>query len=350
LEGGRMESSIEEKIGATPASMERSIVWLPGFLFVIAAAGETLSMLLMTVYRYHNQAMAPRLLDLTETSNVLGLLLAMPFILLFLMLAALPRFRRIDLAATAGAVACGGIVLLTAAPMLPADKRDYLYVLYLLVKAIELAFFVVALQPRRRKPWRAALSVLGYTLFFLLAVFTIVIGAVLVSPVESSAISQESPQEFDAAVILGAAVYRGNKPSPVLRERINKGYDLLKEGTVQFLVLTGGNAPNELPEAEVARRELLKRGVDPTRIVMETHTSSTVQQVIYIRDQLSKQGWSSFLIVSDQFHLKRVLEICDFNDINAQGVSSESPLGPQNLAIYHLRESVALILYWMFGA
>jgi vancomycin permeability regulator SanA len=181
------------------------------------------------------------------------------------------------------------------------------------------------------------------------ATVAIVIAAILLSPITPSIIEQPR-QEYDAAVILGAAVWSGNKPSPVLRERVNRGYDLIKSGAVQFLVLTGSNAPHELPEAEVARRELLKLGVDPTRIVVETQTHSTLDQILYIRDHLMKeQGWSSFIIVSDQFHLKRALEICQFNGINAQGVSSESPLGPQNLWIYHLRESAALILYWMFG-
>jgi uncharacterized SAM-binding protein YcdF (DUF218 family) len=137
----------------------------------------------------------------------------------------------------------------------------------------------------------------------------------------------------------------------VLRERIKRGYDLLKSGAVQFVVLTGSvGAPSELPEAEVAKLELLKLGADPTRIVLETQTRSTVQQILFIRDRLmTQQQWTSFIIVSDQFHLKRALEICAFNDINASGVSSDSPLGPQNLWNYHIRESAALILYWMFG-
>jgi vancomycin permeability regulator SanA len=323
--------------------------WLPPFLFVLAAVAEILSMLLVTIFRYHNQMLGPELFDLSKTPNVLGTLLALPFILLFLLFAASRRFHRIGLSSTAAAIATAGVVLLTAIPLIPVEKRSYYYLGYLALKVLELALFIVLARPaRRRTPLRRIVSIVLSAIGIVVATTILVISTVLLSPA-SPTILEQTREEFDAAVILGAAVWSGDKPSPVLRERINTGYDLLQNGTVQFLVLTGGNAPNELPEAEVARRELLKRGVDPTRIVQETHTHSTLEQILYIREHLLKQGWSSFIIVSDQFHLKRALEICAFNGIDARGVSSESPLGPQNLAIYHLRESVALILYWMFG-
>src|SRR5438045_644936 len=49
-----------------------------------------------------------------------------------------------------------------------------------------------------------------------------------------------SKSKLDAGIVLGAAVWGGNRPSPVLRERINKGYELIKEGTIKYIVLTGG--------------------------------------------------------------------------------------------------------------
>ncbi|MBC8144408.1 MAG: YdcF family protein, partial [bacterium] len=215
-------------------------------------------------------------------------------------------------------------------------------------KTIEWGYFMAVLGRRGTPALRIALRTFGLTVALLLVGGALLIGTLLLSP-STSTIDATTRRDYDAAVILGAAVWSGDRPSPVLRERINTGYDLLKNGTVQFLVLTGSNAPGELSESEVARRELLNLGADPTRIVIETRTRSTQQQIMFIRDQLLKQGWKSFVIVSDQFHLTRALQICSFNDIDAHGVSSESPLGPQNLALYHVRESVALVLYWMFG-
>jgi vancomycin permeability regulator SanA len=327
----------------------RAARWIAPFLFAIAAVGETLAMMLMTILRYRNQGLDPQFFDLSKTANMLGLLLEIPFILLFIVMMTLRQLRSVKLAGTAATMALVSVVALTLVPAIPPDDRPVAYVAFLAWKALELAYFAITLDSRKRTFWRKAWSVTIFALVAIAGVFTIVVSAILLSPISSTVIEQPR-QEYDAAVILGAAVWSGNKPSPVLRERVNRGFDLLKNGTVQFLVLTGSNAPHELPEAEVARRELLKLGADPTRIVTETRTRSTLEQILFIRDRLMKeQQWSSFIVVSDQFHLKRALEICEFNGIVAHGVSSESPLGPQNLLSYHLRESAALILYWMFG-
>lgn len=322
---------------------------VPSFLFLVAAASELLSMLLMTMIRYASQGMHAAYFDFSRTANVLGMLIELPFILVFLLLATLARYRSTGLATTAATFATVGVAALSCFPLLSADDQPLFGICYLGYKVVELALFIVLLRPERGVPvWRKSLSVVIFAVGLAVGAFLLVIVSVLLSPISSTILDQPTG-EYDAAVILGAAVWSKDRPSPVLRERIKTGNDLLKNGTVQFLVLTGGNAPHELPEAEVARRELMKRGADPTRIVLETHTRSTVEQVLFIRNQLLKQGWTSFIIVSDQFHLKRALEICAFNGIDARGVSSESPLGPQNLAIYHLRESAALILYWTFG-
>lgn len=345
------ERTLPSPIAGEPARV-RETSWLAPFLFTIAVAAEILSFMLMSIYRYRNQLLQPDFFDLTKTANFLAFLFETPFILLFLTLLIFRRFHTLSLACMAVVMAAMGLVALTAAPMFaptPTAPSYMGYLIFIAIKAIELGIFVVALRRPSKALWKNALRVILFSIGLLVGMFAIVITTLLMSPFSSS-ITDQPRQEYDAGVILGAAVWSGDRPSPVLRERINKGYDLLKNGNAQFLVLTGGNAPNELPEAEVARRELLKQGVDPTRIVTETHTSSTLEQILYIRDQLEKkQGWHSFIIISDQFHLKRALEICDFNNIDAIGVSSESPLGPQNLAQYHLREGGALVLYWLFG-
>lgn len=321
------------------------------WLFLLAALAELGAMLQMTRIRYTAQRLEPQLFDFTREANVYGFFLALPFILLFLTLACVQHLHRRGLAATAVGVSIATLTVLLVAPLLSATIQPYLFGSYLGVKAFALALFVVWLRPLqgRTTAWRKSFLTFLLGMGIMAAVLITVIVMVLTSPIGPQ-VDEVPRQQYDAGVILGAAVWSGNRPSPVLRQRVNRGYDLLNDGVVQFLVVTGGSAPSELPEAEVARRALIELGVDPSRIVMEAHTNSTVEQILYIRDQLKqKQRWNTFIIVSDQFHLKRALEICAFNGIKARGVSSESPLGPQNLVLYHVRESLALILYWMFG-
>jgi membrane protease YdiL (CAAX protease family) len=64
----------------------------------------------------------------------------------------------------------------------------------------------------------------------------------------------ENRKTIDAGTVLGAAVWGGNRPSPVLRERINKGYELYSYGIIKNIILTGGGAPGEMTEAEVSTK------------------------------------------------------------------------------------------------
>jgi uncharacterized SAM-binding protein YcdF (DUF218 family) len=156
-------------------------------------------------------------------------------------------------------------------------------------------------------------------------------------------------KKADAGVILGAAVWGGNRPSPVLRERINKGFELYKNKNVSKLVLTGGGSPNELTEAEVSRNELIKYGVDKDNLFIEKKSNSTVEQIHFIRDKLyNKLKWKKIVLISDNYHLFRASEICKFNGINVDCVSSETPLSTRGGVSYCIKESFAVLLFWLF--
>jgi uncharacterized SAM-binding protein YcdF (DUF218 family) len=116
------------------------------------------------------------------------------------------------------------------------------------------------------------------------------------------------------------------------------------------LAVTGSNAPNEKSEALIAEEVLIKLGIDPSLIAIETNSHSTIEQVLFIRNELqNKQGWKKFVIISDQYHLARVLEMAKFNGITAIGAPSNINQNFFDLFFYRLRESVALLAYWLLG-
>ncbi|HMS32858.1 MAG TPA: YdcF family protein [Ignavibacteria bacterium] len=163
-------------------------------------------------------------------------------------------------------------------------------------------------------------------------------------------IYESGNQKANSAVILGAAVWGGNRPSPVLKERINKGYEIYKKNLVTKLVLTGGGSPNELTEGEVSKNVLLKYGVAPENLILENQSGSTVEQIQFVRDSLySAQNWQKIILVSDNFHLYRATEICRFNDINSDCIASDKELSPAGTITFCIKESFALIFFWMTG-
>ena len=75
-------------------------------------------------------------------------------------------------------------------------------------------------------------------IFGLLSVLIVAQTAAVMASIQAySALS--APVKADAAVVLGAAVWRG-QPSPVFRERINHAIELYQDEQVQSIIFTGG--------------------------------------------------------------------------------------------------------------
>ncbi|MEW6507548.1 MAG: YdcF family protein [Bacteroidota bacterium] len=156
--------------------------------------------------------------------------------------------------------------------------------------------------------------------------------------------------KYDYALIPGAAVWKKDKPSPIFEGRIRKALELYRKGTVANLILTGGSAPGELSEAEVAYKYLTNLGVDYKNLIVEQLSSTTTEQIKYIRN--NHKGYisnSDILIISDDFHLSRILQICKFFNIEAAGVSTNYKLTFEKTLFYRTRESIALLLFWFFA-
>jgi vancomycin permeability regulator SanA len=157
-------------------------------------------------------------------------------------------------------------------------------------------------------------------------------------------------KKADAGIILGAAVWGGNRPSPVLRERINKGFEIYQKKFVGKLVLTGGGSPNEMTEADVAKNELKKYGVDEKNLIAEVKSNSTIEQIHYVRDKCYKRyNWNKIILISDNYHLFRSSEICKFNNMNVDCIASDTPLSTEGVINYCIKESVAVFFFWVFG-
>ena len=157
-------------------------------------------------------------------------------------------------------------------------------------------------------------------------------------------------KKADAGVVLGAAVWGGNRPSPVLRERINKGFEIYQKKIVPKLILTGGGSPNEMTEAEVAKNELKKYGVDEKNLIVEVKSNSTIEQIHFVRDKYYRRfNWNKIILISDNFHLFRTTEICRFNNMNVDCIASDTPLSTEGVINYCIKESAAVLFFWIFG-
>jgi vancomycin permeability regulator SanA len=155
---------------------------------------------------------------------------------------------------------------------------------------------------------------------------------------------------FIYGFVPGAAIWHKGKPTPVFEGRIIKALELFQKKVIKKIILTGGHAPGELSESEAAAKYLKKRGVPENAIIIETKTATTIEQIKFLKNTLSSvQNQDSVLIISDDFHLPRILQITKFFRVSAICVSSDYPISLDKNIYYRARESVALILFWLFA-
>jgi len=158
---------------------------------------------------------------------------------------------------------------------------------------------------------------------------------------------QVPPVSYDAIVVLGAAVWPGGQPSPVLQRRVLHAVDLMQRGYAAFVLCTGGVGRYPPAEAEVMRRTAMAHGISSRCILLEDQATSTFESARRCSAMLRQRGWSRVLVVTDRYHLVRAL--LAFRSCGIHAVGSAAPGTParrlRRRLYYYVRECFALVWY-----
>lgn len=124
----------------------------------------------------------------------------------------------------------------------------------------------------------------------------------------------------DAIIVLGAAAYDA-RPSPVFEQRIVHGIHLYEQDLAGWLVFTGGFGGEgaRFAESEVARRYAIERGVPEERILIETVSRTTHENLQQAALLMQERGLRSAIVVSDPLHMARALRQARGQGIEALG-------------------------------
>ncbi|QGG58731.1 YdcF family protein [Paenibacillus sp. B01] len=126
-----------------------------------------------------------------------------------------------------------------------------------------------------------------------------------------------------AAIVLGAALWN-DRPSPGLQERLDQALRLYEAGRVDKLIVSGGLDRNgsKLTEAQGMRLYLVDKGVPKEDILLENRATSTYENLVFSREAGEKNGLSSYLIVTHEYHAPRALDMARFLGFDDPVVSS----------------------------
>jgi uncharacterized SAM-binding protein YcdF (DUF218 family) len=122
----------------------------------------------------------------------------------------------------------------------------------------------------------------------------------------------DNAQPADAIAVFGAAEY-GGRPSPVLHARLDKAVSLYDRDIAPVIVTLGGGSDRDSGKTEggVGRDYLLANGVPYDKIIAETQSIDTEQQVRRLSEIAAREHFQHIVVVSDGTHLFRIQLLCE---------------------------------------
>ena len=164
----------------------------------------------------------------------------------------------------------------------------------------------------------------------------------------STQAQKDEAQLADVIIVLGSAVWPGERPSPSLESRVQRGVALYHLGMAEHLFLSGGVGRYPPAEAEVMRRVAVSLGVPEQSLILDTESGSTIESIQRASSTMLEHDWKTAIIVSDPFHIYRALIMAKDEGILAWGSpASDSPTHtiPRLRNYYTFREVAAIAWY-----
>ena len=153
------------------------------------------------------------------------------------------------------------------------------------------------------------------------AVVAMVASSVWVQWASSSRISTSAAKPW--VIVLGDRVHDG-EPSVYLRERLETTLTILRENRAQRVLVSGHAASTKGDEVAAMRKYLVERGVDARTITddrfgVTTYNTCARARSVFEIDQA--------ILVTQDFHLRRAVALCQAQGIDAVGSEAGSDAG-----------------------
>lgn len=162
-----------------------------------------------------------------------------------------------------------------------------------------------------------------------------------------SGLHATAPAGMDYLIVLGARV-DPDGPSPALNRRLNAVMACLDDHPDALIIASGGQGRDEpMSEAQCIRDELVRRGVDAGRILMEDQSTATIENIRYsmalMDDPAAETG-----IITNNYHVYRATRIARKAGLeNAHGIAAMYT--GHTKFHYMIREAICIVVDFLRG-
>ncbi len=154
-------------------------------------------------------------------------------------------------------------------------------------------------------------------------------------------------EKADAILIFGAAIAGRGQPGTILQSRIHHALALANNSYASNFILTGGVGWGPPAESVVMKRILSENGIPESRILFETISHTTREQVEFAIQMLHKHAWSRVIAVSDPFHMYRIMRYFDGSGITVLPSPSRGVSFSPDEQEEYVRAEMLKLLAWL---
>jgi len=126
-------------------------------------------------------------------------------------------------------------------------------------------------------------------------------------------------KNIDCILVLGAGVW-GDKPSPMLEDRLEEAIKLYKSNVSSKIIMSGDHGKEEHDEVNIMKNYAIEKGIPSEDIFMDHAGFSTYESIYRARDIFEVK---KVVIVTQKYHLYRALYIANQLGLEAYGVGAD---------------------------
>ncbi len=127
-------------------------------------------------------------------------------------------------------------------------------------------------------------------------------------------------KNIDCIIILGAGIW-GDKPSPMLEDRLKEGILLYNNEVSDKIIMSGDHGREEYDEVNTMKKYAIENGILSENIFMD-HAGFSSYESIYRAKEIFNA--KKVVIVTQKYHLYRALYIANQLGLEAYGVGADS--------------------------
>ena len=126
-------------------------------------------------------------------------------------------------------------------------------------------------------------------------------------------------EDIDCIIVLGAGIW-GDKPSPMLEDRLKEAVSLYNKNISSKIIMSGDHGKADYDEVNIMKEYAIEQGVASEDIFMDHAGFSTYESMYRAKEVFEA---NKIVIVTQKYHLYRALYIAKQLGIEAYGVNSD---------------------------